>query len=180
MSTITGLISLVRLLVPPIVKFVLSFFEPKIEKERGIIYAKKSYFSLLFLFLVREKLFQRIKNLLKKIIRYLYAKLANLNIFQLRSFGIQIDEVNAERLGCIATRFYIVLLAIGLCILALYTIIQPKILTKNYVEPSLSLYRRLIKDHPNTLECPCSKVSSPYSRSVTIEPIFHQVRRKRR
>ncbi len=115
------------------------------------------------------------KNFLKNMIKFLYRKLTNLNIFHLRSFGTHIDRVNAEHLGRIATRLYLGLLIIGLSILTLYTIIQPEILTKTYVKPSLNLYRSLIKDHVNTLECPCSKVSSPHSRSVTIEPIFHQV-----
>lgn len=105
-------------------------------------------------------------------INLFYIKLANLNIFHLRSFGTDID---AEYLGRIATRLYIGLLIISLSILTLHTIIQPEILTKTYEKPSINLYKDLIKDHLNTLECPCSKVSSPYSRSVTIEPIFHQV-----
>lgn len=99
-----------------------------------------------------------------------------MNLFNLQSFGSQIDRVHAERLGRIATRLYIGLLIIGLAILALYTVVQPEVLTKIYVEPSLSTYRQLIKHHANKLECSCSKVSSPYSRSVTTQPIFHQVK----
>ncbi|CAF0976794.1 unnamed protein product [Adineta steineri] len=80
-----------------------------------------------------------------------------------------------NRLGQITTRLYIVLLIIGHVILILHTIIQPQILTKIFDQPSLTTYDRLMVDHSDTLQCPCSSISSIYNRYITIEPVFHQV-----
>ncbi|CAF3744360.1 unnamed protein product [Adineta steineri] len=80
-----------------------------------------------------------------------------------------------NRLGRITTRLYIVLLITGHVILILYTIIQPQILTKTFDQPSLTTYNHLMVDHSDTLQCPCSSISSIYDRYVTIEPVFHQV-----
>ncbi|CAF0975007.1 unnamed protein product [Adineta steineri] len=79
------------------------------------------------------------------------------------------------RLGQITTRLYIVLLIAGHIILILYTIIQPQILTKIFDQPSLTTYNRLMVDHSDTLQCPCSSISSLYGRYITIESVFHQV-----
>ena len=105
-------------------------------------------------------------------------KLVNLNVFSVRTFGSSIDRAQAKHLGQLATRLYIVLLVIGIVILGLYTIIQPQTLTKTFLKPSLNLYNSLIVDHSDTLECPCSSISSTYEGFIQIEPIFHQVSRK--
>jgi hypothetical protein len=101
-----------------------------------------------------------------------------LNLFPLRSFETNNDRLNAKYLGQLATRLYMALLCIGLSILAFYTIIQPSLLTKTFVKPSIDIFKRLMKDHSDTLICPCSSISTPYDRFVQIEPSFHPVRRE--
>ena len=106
----------------------------------------------------------------------MYKKLINLNIFPLRTFGSSIDRTRAKRLGQLTTRLYIVLLIISFVIATLYTIIQPRTLTKTFDQPSLDRYKQLLIDHNNdSLQCPCSLISSMYKEYVTIEPVFHQV-----
>ncbi|CAF1152019.1 unnamed protein product [Adineta steineri] len=96
-------------------------------------------------------------------------------MFSRQTFGINTDRMRRKRLGQITTRLYIVLLIIGHVILILHVIIQPQILTKTFDQPSLTTYNRLMVDHSDTLQCPCSSISSIYDRYVIIEPVFHQV-----
>jgi hypothetical protein len=111
---------------------------------------------------------------------FLHIKLLNINLFPVRTFGSNVDRAQAKRLGQLASRLYIVLLIIGIAVLGLYTIIQPQTLTKTFVKPSLTLYNRLMADYNDALECPCSSISSTYEQFIKIEPVFHQVSRKRR
>ncbi|CAF3922339.1 unnamed protein product, partial [Rotaria sordida] len=83
--------------------------------------------------------------------------------------------MTTKRFGQWATRLYIILLIIGLIILALYTIVQPQTLTKNFEKPSLNLYNELQQDHGDTLKCSCSVIASTYNQFITIKPIFHEI-----
>ena len=131
---------------------------------------------LLFLSTDRPKLSKRIRMIIQTLFATIYTKLVDLNLFPLRDFGSTTSAVTAKRLGQFATRLYIVLLTVGLIILVFYTIIQPQLLKKTFNRPSLDLYERLLRDHSQTLECPCSSISLLYDRFITIEPVFHPVR----
>ena len=97
-------------------------------------------------------------------------------MFPLHTFGSNVDRMRAKYLAQLATRLYIVLLIIGLAILTLYSVIQPRLITKPFKEPSFEVYNRLMHDHSDTLKCPCSFVSSIYDRYIKMEPKFHQVK----
>ena len=105
----------------------------------------------------------------------LYTKLVNLNLFPLRYFGNATNRTTARRLGQFATRLYMVLITVGLVILIFYTIIQPQLIKKTVNRPSLDVYERLLRDHTETLRCPCSSIASFYGEFVSITPVFHQV-----
>ena len=107
----------------------------------------------------------------------LYNSVVNLNIFLLRNFGSNVDRSTAKRLGQWATRLYVVLYIICLSTLALYIVVQPQVLTKPFEKPPLDVYNRLIDNYGNKLKCMCSLVASTYNRFVTIEPVFHEVRK---
>ena len=124
----------------------------------------------------RLKLSERIKMMIQKLFTTLYTKLITLNLFPLRNFGSTISRTTAKRLGQLATRLYIVLLTVGLITLLFYTIIQPQVLKKTFNTPSLDLYESLLRDHSETLQCPCSSISLPYGHFINIEPVFHPVR----
>jgi hypothetical protein len=125
-----------------------------------------------------SKLFDRIKVIWRQLITFLYTTLVNLNTFPLYRFGSSISRSKAKRLGLLATRLYIVLLIIGFVVLALYTIIQPQGLTNTFNNPSLSTYNNIIRAHNDTLQCPCSSISSTYDQIMKIEPVFHAVSTK--
>ncbi|UJR12465.1 hypothetical protein I4U23_016641 [Adineta vaga] len=101
--------------------------------------------------------------------------LANTLPYFVPAFGSNMDRIQAKRLGQYATRLYIVLFIISITILGLSTIVQPQILTKTFVKPSLNLYRRLVVDYAGTLQCFCSLISSPYERFIEIKSEFHQI-----
>ncbi|UJR38749.1 hypothetical protein I4U23_031414 [Adineta vaga] len=86
-----------------------------------------------------------------------------------------IDRMTANRLGQWATRLYIVLFTIGFAILALYTTIHPRLLTKNFDKPSLNRYNRLVHVYKDQLECPCSRIAPTHNKYVDIQPIFHEI-----
>ena len=113
-----------------------------------------------------------------KLTIFLYTALVNLNLFPKNRFGNRVNKITAKRLGLLATRLYIVLLIIGFVILALYTVIQPEILTNTSANPSLSTYDQLMRGHNDTLQCPCSTISSTVDQFITIEPVFHAVSTK--
>ncbi len=85
--------------------------------------------------------------------------------------------MTTKRIGQWSTRLYIVLLIIGLAILALYSVIQPQTLTKNFAKPSLSLYNHLAQQYGDKLKCSCSLIASTYDQFIKIEPVFHEVKR---
>ncbi|CAF1056544.1 unnamed protein product [Adineta steineri] len=80
-----------------------------------------------------------------------------------------------KRLGQWSTRLYIVSLITSIALIMFYVIIWPQTLTKTVNKPSLHAYNDLIKDHANTLECPCTFISSIYDQFIKIEPVFHQI-----
>ena len=121
--------------------------------------------------------FSRVKLLVRQLMTLFYTKLVTLNLFTLREFGSQVNRITAEHLGQWTTRLYIVLLAVGIAILALYTVIQPQTLTETFLKPSFSEYNRLKQVHGDELQCSCSLIASKYNRFVEIKPVFHQVKR---
>lgn len=108
---------------------------------------------------------------------HLYTKLVTLNLFSVQYFGSNVNESTLIFLGQWTTRLYIILLAMGLGILAIYTVIQPETLTEAFEKPSISRYNGLIKAHGDRLQCSCSLIASRYDHFVKIQPIFHQVKR---
>ncbi|CAF3831351.1 unnamed protein product, partial [Adineta steineri] len=158
-STVGGLVMVLRLITFQFVKFVFSLLRKKPKKQQQ----------------VRRKLLDRFKVLLSKLITFLYTKMLNVNIFPARTFGSKIDRITVKYLGQWSTRLYFILLTTIFVILTLYTAIQPQTLTKSFATPSLTFYKNLMNDHNDKLECPCSLISSPYDRYVEIQPIFHQI-----
>jgi hypothetical protein len=106
-----------------------------------------------------------------------YTALFNLNIFALRDLGSNVDRTKAKRHGIWATRLYVVSLITSIIILVLYTIIQSRTQTKTFHNPSFDIYNHTKQLYGDQLRCPCSFVASQYSKFVTIEAVFHEVRK---
>ncbi|CAF1500919.1 unnamed protein product, partial [Adineta steineri] len=160
-SMIGGLSAALRIITPLLINFFHGLFirKPKRQQQQQQ---------------VRPKLFNRIKGVLSKICTLIYTKLVDLNMFPLWTFGSDTNRITAKRFGQMATRLYILLLMISFTIVALYTIIQPQLITKTFSNPSLNLYNNLVQKHETTLQCQCSSISSTYDHYVEITPVFHQ------
>lgn len=130
---------------------------------------------MIYFFIGKLKLYDRMKKSFGDLIISLRTMLINLNVFPIRTFGSNLDRATAKRSGQLATRLYIVLLIIGFTILGLYTIARPESLTKNFMQPSFAVYENLVLDHNDTLQCACSSISSIYARFISIKPKFHPV-----
>ncbi|CAF4296305.1 unnamed protein product, partial [Adineta steineri] len=119
--------------------------------------------------------FDRFKQMFRNLITLLLTTLRNLNIFPIRSFGSNITRIEVKHLGQLTTRLYLILLLISFVILSLYTAVKPQTLINTYMRPLLDIYNRLLLDHPDSIQCPCSSISISYGKFIDIEPVFHQI-----
>ena len=156
-SMIGGLAIALRIATPILVNTVLDYFKPKSRRTSQ-----------------RLPLFVRAKNMIKMVSKAVF----NLNIFPSGEFGNGIDRDTAKQLGRWSTRVYVALLATAVTILTLRTLVSPDTITKTQEKPSFDAYTDLTTHHRDTLQCPCSVASSPYSEFVHVEGRFHQVSRQ--
>ncbi|UJR06811.1 hypothetical protein I4U23_011098 [Adineta vaga] len=158
-SMIGGLIVVLRLITPLLIKLIFRLLQPRVKNQQR----------------ERQKLFDQLKPKLKELIMFLFTKLKNLNLFPPWTFGSNADRTTAKHLSQLSTRVYLVILIISFVIITLYTIVQPQALTKTFINPTVDIYNSLIEKHGNQIQCPCSRISSEYKNYVTIKPIFHQI-----
>ena len=182
-STIGGLTVLLRLIIPRLVKFIISlstkiFQNQERQQSEGKQEAILIDFFRVFIFWcsVHHHFLDRLKGTVRKMMKFFHIMLIDLNIFPRRDFSFIVDNTIAKRLGQWATRLFIILFITTLTILSVYTIAQPRSRTQTYSKPSFDFYQRLIKTYGNQLKCACSSISSTYNRFVQIQPRFHQVK----
>ncbi|CAF4257130.1 unnamed protein product, partial [Rotaria sp. Silwood2] len=97
-------------------------------------------------------------------------KLEKLNLFD-----TQISDPNGIHREILTTRLFLILLATSAIILTLYTYISVQISTGVVPSPTQVVYRSLEEKYPDTLKCPCEKISTPYKTFVQTVPLMHQV-----
>ncbi len=130
---------------------------------------------LFFLFIVRLKWYEGIKLTVRKLTTSVFNTGINLNIFALRDFGNNTNQITGKRYGRWATRLHFILFIIGITILVLYNIIQSHTVTDTFAKPSYNFYNRLQQNYGDQLKCSCSSIASSCDRFVNIEAIFHEV-----
>ena len=81
-------------------------------------------------------------------------------------------ELKNER---ISTRLFLLLLFVITTVLLLYTSLTTITKTVNIETPNLTQYMELYNKHPQTLTCPCSKISISYGDIVSIRYTLHQI-----
>ncbi|CAF1425963.1 unnamed protein product, partial [Adineta steineri] len=163
-STIGGIVALLRIVTPYLIKFIAQL--PTICKKKEQHQPRER---------VHRSCVDRIKIMIRKLIKLLSTTLVELNIFSTRDFGSNTDQITAKRYGRWATRLYIILFLTCLIILIFYTTIRPASLTKTFDQPSFIRYTHLKKTYGNKLICSCSKIASAYDRFVEIKPEFHSI-----
>ncbi|UJR17463.1 hypothetical protein I4U23_004358 [Adineta vaga] len=119
--------------------------------------------------------YNQLKRMVKSFLIFLYNSIIHLNIFSRRDFGSHVDQMTAKYLGKWTTRLYLILFALGLTILTLYSIIQPQTVTKIFDKPSFDFYNQLKEAYGDKFKCTCSVIASQYAEFVDIEAEFHQI-----
>lgn len=156
-SMIGGLSVGLRTATPTLVNTILDFFKPKQKiNTQALNWAPR----------------------MRKALTALLTAVSLWNIFPVGTFGSHLNRSTAKHLGQWSTRFYILLLMTGLTVLTFRTFISPETFTETHFKPSLNTYLDLVAGHRSTLQCPCSLISSPYSRFLQIKVRFHPVSRK--
>ncbi|CAF1209410.1 unnamed protein product [Adineta ricciae] len=169
-SMIGGITVTLRILTPQLVKFALSLLSTCARKS------SRSKQSNHHSSLVQRRNGNRLKVLIWKLMTLIRSTIVGLNIFPFRAFGTGIDRATAKRYGQWATRLYFILFITMLVILAFYTVIQPRTVTKKFEQPSLTYYyNHLRESYGDDLKCTCSKIASTYHEFVSIQPVFHSI-----
>ena len=74
-----------------------------------------------------------------------------------------------------ATRLYGICLLISVGILASYTLLSETVHRQVISNPTASDYFQLEQTHSSRLSCPCSSISIPFARFISIEAHYHQL-----
>ena len=98
----------------------------------------------------------------------LIQNIISLNLF--KSGRIE-DELTERR----TTRLYALLLSSTVTILIIYTALSLRTRSTSIQLPSESEYQQLQSEYPNTLRCPCTRISIEFSKLISLEPTYHQV-----
>ncbi|CAF3727584.1 unnamed protein product [Adineta steineri] len=77
--------------------------------------------------------------------------------------------------GVLATRLYIILLLISICIIILFSYSSNQVFNEIIINPSEQEYGKLEEKYSLTLTCPCTQISIPYEDLITIEVKYHQI-----
>ena len=95
---------------------------------------------------------------------------ASLNLFHSRLANE--EDVVRQRW---TTRLFIFLMVNTVAVIGVYIFfsVQPQLITVSH--PSLEIYNRLYNNYSTTLSCPCSRISIPYKKFLTIEYTLHQI-----
>ncbi|CAF1201081.1 unnamed protein product [Adineta steineri] len=104
-------------------------------------------------------------------IRKLGQTMKRLNLFKEPD---QRTENNIKRQK-ISTRVYLILLIGSFLTLLLFTSLSTAVARTTESKPSLPTYRDLQAKYSKSLRCPCSQVTIPHRKFVSLSPVLHQV-----
>ncbi|CAF1269656.1 unnamed protein product [Adineta ricciae] len=75
----------------------------------------------------------------------------------------------------LSTRLYIVVFAVSMLILFIFTGVSNQTYVVIVPSPSLITFEQLSNKYPSTLSCPCSQISIPYEKFLSFDPEYHQI-----
>ncbi|CAF3662865.1 unnamed protein product [Adineta steineri] len=104
-------------------------------------------------------------------IRKLGQYLKRLNLFK-KSDQRAENNIKQQR---ISTRVYLILLFGSFLTLLLFTSLSTGMVPTTEPKPSLTTYKDLQDKYSKTLKCPCSNVTIPHHKFVSLLPVLHQV-----
>ncbi|CAF3741606.1 unnamed protein product [Adineta steineri] len=149
LGLVGGLITVLKIVVPNLVKFIRRKKQPETSRNNTPISEK--IFSLI----------QKLKRFPK-----------SLNLFQ--SIPPSTDEHDL-RTQILSTRLFIFLLTLCLIILLVYNSLISVIRTDILKTPSYQKYEELYSKYPKTLTCPCKTIRINYTDILHINYTLHQV-----
>ena len=96
--------------------------------------------------------------------------LLKMNLFKTKSRDLAV--LYRQR---IVTRLFLVCLSVSLLVLSLHAFLSTQTHTISVPYPSIDVFDELQKTYLDTLRCPCSHISIPYSDFMSIVPTFHSL-----
>lgn len=100
----------------------------------------------------------------------------------LRSLNLFKEEMtvsrqpDAQRVGLLSTRMYIVSLVFAMLALSLSNGLNKTNFIQSEKILSIGHFEELYEKHPTTISCPCQQIAIPRSTFVFLTPKYHQVR----
>ncbi|UJR11723.1 hypothetical protein I4U23_015904 [Adineta vaga] len=117
---------------------------------------------------------KRIQVRLKELLLKIKNKIINFNAYTKYSRqAVRVYE------GVLATRLYILLLFITICIIITFSQLSNQIINERIIHPSEDEYRNLEEKSllklSSTLSCPCTQISVPYEDFIELDVKYHQI-----
>ncbi|CAF1483090.1 unnamed protein product [Adineta steineri] len=118
---------------------------------------------------VRTSWWQRIQT----IIQLLWRSLVELNMFK-SSARQEPSDIKQQRW---TTRIFVLCLVVAMVILMFYSIliVQTKSVKVNNPSLEIVLYLKSQSELNSSLQCPCTRINTPYGQLVQLQPSYHQV-----
>lgn len=114
-------------------------------------------------------------SLVQRLITFILAIKKYLNDFNLFPSVPPSDDAFILRTQRLSTRIYIALFSLCISILLVYTSAISTMQTIDIQNPNLTEYKNLYQKYPQTLSCPCSKISTSYKTFIDITFSFHPI-----
>ncbi|CAF1441651.1 unnamed protein product [Adineta ricciae] len=90
-------------------------------------------------------------------------------------YNTETDDQRVKKKEVLATRFYLIVLMIILYAYSFYATAVTHTSTITITKPTIEQYKDLIQQYPDTLRCPCERISIPYEKFLHISPVYHQI-----
>ena len=104
-----------------------------------------------------------------------YLSQCQIKFIELNLFERQPNNAHFVRSQQIATRVYVFVLIVAINLLSFYTLLSKEAYQITVMKPSEAQYKHLRDTHPDSLSCPCSNISIPYSEFIMIGANYHQL-----
>lgn len=102
--------------------------------------------------------------------RMIFDFLKNFNLFESGS-----DDVTIIRHERLSTRLYLVFMFVAIVALVIYVALLTRTIIVTVFRPTESEYKQLFDQYPDTLTCPCSRISIRYQEFTRVQVTFHEV-----
>ena len=103
-------------------------------------------------------------------LRMLREAVASLNLF--KSYSDDPETIHSERLR---TRIYFVIFCVALIAIVMYGALSLRTTTITKYSPTEHQFEQLSVRYPNTIRCPCSRVSISFSEFIRLDVTYHSV-----